>query len=259
MRTSSLFRNAKNKIMKYTPAQILVRDATSNEEMPPREDLMIDIAALTFNSLILDQMIIILMKRLNDDCKNWRHIHKSLTVFEFLIINGSDSVYKFVKNNRHFFESLKAFSHFKDSYDCGRIIRQLAIKIVDLINDDRKLEKAREESRMTVEAVKNKWTNEGVSMVRQMGTERYEGIVGSNDNLSTWNSSSMDRDRPPSKVMLSDDIKRAMPADQDDEKYQLQMALRLSQEESARKVNALNDRIMDKAWLLFNMNNRDRQ
>lgn len=163
MPTPAIFRNAKNKIGKYSDSQIKVRNATSNDAGGPSLHALIEIASLSFNPIILDEMLQILIKRINDDGKNWRHIYKSLKVFEFMAIHGSNYALEFSKRNLHYFESLKSFQHFKDSRECGGIIREAATRVVVLLTNETELQNARNESKNVTEAVsrKNQLTKSG--------------------------------------------------------------------------------------------------
>jgi epsin len=62
--------------LRRTPTEILVRDATSNEKVPPSGQQMRQIADMSYNFQDYVEVMRVLWERLEDDGKNWRHVYK---------------------------------------------------------------------------------------------------------------------------------------------------------------------------------------
>ena len=70
----------------------MVREATSNDPALPSQELLLQIADMTKLPSLYTDTINMIWKRLNDNCKNWRHIYKSLIVIEVCLRLGSPPV-----------------------------------------------------------------------------------------------------------------------------------------------------------------------
>jgi len=70
---SSYLRKAKNVVNNFTEAEILVREATSNDPWGPEMKIMDEIAEMTNNQVSFTEIMGMIWKRLNDHGKNWRH------------------------------------------------------------------------------------------------------------------------------------------------------------------------------------------
>ncbi|KAF0986850.1 hypothetical protein HZS_4646 [Henneguya salminicola] len=116
MPLSSLIQSAKNKIKNYTPVQIKTQEATSLDLSGPSQSMLIELAALSYNNVVLNQILEILVKRINDHGKHWRRIFKSLVLFEFLCLHGNEKMLNYCKKHLQKFETLKAFLYFEQ--DC---------------------------------------------------------------------------------------------------------------------------------------------
>lgn len=89
-----------------------------------------------------------LNQRLNDKGKNWRHVMKSLTVLEFLLLNGSETVVLWAKDNIYVIKTLREFQYRDDSdIDQGQNVRARAKNLTALIQDDERLRHERHERR----------------------------------------------------------------------------------------------------------------
>ncbi|KAF0992191.1 hypothetical protein HZS_2583, partial [Henneguya salminicola] len=241
MSVPSIIRSAKNKVFKFTPAQIKVREATSNAPHGPSQNVLIELAVLSFNNIILDQMLQILVKRISDDGKNWRHIFKSLIVFEFLCLHGNGRFLTFCKKHRQYFVTLKTFQYFeRDCVDSGSVIRERATRLCHLLNDESALVKCRKETEGVGKTVKEAIDFEKTFLSNPRQTHSESCITGGSgpkyskgNNLSI--SSSNFTPAQNAKPCMSDELKRALPADEDEEEAQLQIALAISKEEEDKK------------------------
>uniref|UniRef100_A0A087XMC2 Epsin 1b n=1 Tax=Poecilia formosa TaxID=48698 RepID=A0A087XMC2_POEFO len=124
MTSSMLRRQLKNLVQNYSEAEVKVREATSNDPWGPSSSQ--------------------LWKRLKDD-KNWRHIHKSLTLLEYLLKTGDDRVMLKMKENIYIVKALTEYRFVeKDGKDQGVNVREKAKVVLVLMEDDEKLKEERE-------------------------------------------------------------------------------------------------------------------
>ncbi|KAK5779407.1 epsin PWA37_004282 [Arxiozyma heterogenica] len=134
-------RSAKNVVKGYSSTQVLVRDATSNDDRVPHVSLLEDIARLSYSNVDFYEIMDIVDKRLNDKPKYWKHIEKSLSLLDYLVRFGSENCIYWCKDHLLTLKSLKNFRYFDESgFDQGQIIRVKSIDLVNLINDDQQLQ-----------------------------------------------------------------------------------------------------------------------
>ncbi|XP_026156825.1 epsin-1 isoform X2 [Mastacembelus armatus] len=151
MTSSMLRRQLKNLVQNYSEAEVKVREATSNDPWGPSSSQMADISDLTYNVVACNEIMTMLWKRLKDD-KNWRHIHKSLTLLEYLLKTGDDRVLLKMKDNIYIVKALTEYRFVeKDGKDQGSNVREKAKVVLVLMEDDDKLKEEREFAKKTRE------------------------------------------------------------------------------------------------------------
>ncbi|CAK6980352.1 epsin-2-like [Scomber scombrus] len=144
MSTSMLRRQLKNLVQNYSEAEVKVREATSNDPWGPSSSQMADLSDLTYNVVACNEIMTMLWKRLKDD-KNWRHIHKSLTLLEYLLKTGDDRVLLKMKDNVYIVKALTEYRFIeKDGKDQGGNVREKAKVVLVLMEDDDKLKEERD-------------------------------------------------------------------------------------------------------------------
>ncbi|XP_034017006.1 epsin-1-like isoform X2 [Thalassophryne amazonica] len=144
MTSSMLRRQLKNLVQNYSEAEVKVREATSNDPWGPSSSQMADISDLTYNVVACNEIMTMLWKRLKDD-RNWRHIHKSLTLLEYLLKTGDDRVLLKMKDNIYIVKALTEYRFVeKDGKDQGLNVREKAKAVLVLMEDDEKLKEERE-------------------------------------------------------------------------------------------------------------------
>ncbi|KAE8282275.1 Epsin-2 EPS-15-interacting protein 2 [Larimichthys crocea] len=144
MTSSMLRRQLKNLVQNYSEAEVKVREATSNDPWGPSSSQMADISDLTYNVVACNEIMTMLWKRLKDD-KNWRHIHKSLTLLEYLLKTGDDRVLLKMKDNIYIVKALTEYRFVeKDGKDQGTNVREKAKVVLVLMEDDDKLKEERD-------------------------------------------------------------------------------------------------------------------
>ncbi|KAM8884865.1 uncharacterized protein ACB058_000868 isoform 2-T2 [Synchiropus picturatus] len=144
MTSSMLRRQLKNLVQNYSEAEVKVREATSNDPWGPSSTQMADISDLTYNVVACNEIMTMLWKRLKDD-RNWRHIHKSLTLLEYLLKTGDDRVLLKMKDNIYIVKALTEYRFTeKDGKDQGVNVREKAKVVLVLMEDDDKLKEERD-------------------------------------------------------------------------------------------------------------------
>jgi hypothetical protein len=129
----SFMRSFKNVTKGYSPIQVKVRNATSNDPRGPTEAEMAEIAQLTFNiPFDFSEIIEMLDKRLHDSGKNWRHVFKSLILLDYLLHEGNQSVATWTRVNIGILDDLKSFQ-FRDEEDKDRGARSRSVRNVRII------------------------------------------------------------------------------------------------------------------------------
>ncbi|VVT51749.1 uncharacterized protein SAPINGB_P003200 [Magnusiomyces paraingens] len=133
-------RSIKNVTNRYTPTEITVRNATSNEPWGPSISELNEIALLTYHDKYLKEVLDVLEKRLNDKGKNWRHVMKALTILLHCIYEASDLVVDWLKKNLYLIKTLRDFRYADDrNIDQGAPIRAKASLITELIESPEKM------------------------------------------------------------------------------------------------------------------------
>ncbi|KAK1880189.1 Epsin-1 [Dissostichus eleginoides] len=151
MTSSMLRRQLKNLVQNYSEAEVKVREATSNDPWGPSSTQMADLSDLTYNVVACNEIMTMLWRRLKDD-KNWRHIHKSLTLLEYLLKTGDDRVLLQMKDNIYIVKALTEYRFIeKDGKDQGGNVREKAKVVLVLMEDDDKLKEERDFAVMTRE------------------------------------------------------------------------------------------------------------
>ncbi|TFK51276.1 ENTH-domain-containing protein [Heliocybe sulcata] len=223
-------RVAKNYTKGYSDTQSKVRDATSNDPWGPSGTQMNEIAQMTYNQNDFVEIMEMLDKRLNDKGKNWRHVFKSLTLLDYLLHAGSENVVIYFRDNLYIIKTLKEFQYV-DEYgkDLGANVRQKAKDITNLLQDEGRL---REE--------------------RRSRAHMRDRMVGQSPGEEDENTRRRSRSVPPGRGRNKedDDLQRAIEeskrlaqeqANKAAEDRDLERAIKLSEEEEAKRAKALQD------------------
>lgn len=141
---TSFKRTIKNRRAGYTPCQIDVREATSNDKSPATALTLARICNATHDPEGRGQVMAMLWQRLHDKGKYWRHVYKSLIVLEFLTKSAPDPVVTEIKQNLFSLQALKEFQHLgKGGKDKGENVRQRAASLAALLENDAQLRQER--------------------------------------------------------------------------------------------------------------------
>lgn len=203
-------RSAKNLVKGYSSTQVLVRNATSNDNHQVSKDSLIELAEKSYDSADFFEIMDMLDKRLNDKGKYWRHIAKALTVIDYLIRFGSENCVLWCRENLYIIKTLKEFRHEDDEgIDQGQIVRVKAKELTALLSDDERLN---EERNMNIKGRNRKGR-------RRRGTGR-----------SDENDDDLQRAISASRLTAEEDERRRKL----DEDYETALQLRKEEEELKR-------------------------
>ncbi|CAG5088741.1 Similar to Epn2: Epsin-2 (Rattus norvegicus) [Cotesia congregata] len=205
----------------YSPAQKLVRKATSNDPWGPTSTLMAEIADLTYNVVAFTEIMQMLWKRLNDHGKNWRHVYKALIVLDYLIKTGSEKVAQQCKENIFAIQTLKDFQYMDGIKDQGINVREKAKQLVALLKDDERLRNER------ARALKAK--ERFAQSASGFGSDGLEAMPSLGDLCSP------DWDPYQGKSESKPELEAARPQTVGEEELQLQLALAMSREEAEQE------------------------
>ena len=115
---SSLRRGFKNFVKGYSPVEIMVRNATTNDPFGPTSAELRDIANTTFKSSTdFFNVINMLDKRLNDKRGNWRQVYKSLKVLDYCLREGSELCVDWSRENIETIEELSRHWWVNSNFD----------------------------------------------------------------------------------------------------------------------------------------------
>ncbi|KAI8062151.1 hypothetical protein BC940DRAFT_309257 [Gongronella butleri] len=144
MAGKGVVRSIKNYAKGFSDVQIKVRKATSNDAWGPSGTLMNEIAQLTYNKHEFIEVMDMIDKRLNDKGKNWRHVFKALLLLDYCLHVGSENVIVYARENSYVVKTLRDFQHIDETgKDVGANVRQKAKDIINLLQDDHRLQEER--------------------------------------------------------------------------------------------------------------------
>lgn len=211
-------RKMKNVVNNYSPAEVKVREATSNDPWGPSSSLMSEIADATYNVVAFSEIMTMIWKRINDHGKNWRHVYKALVLLDYIIKTGSERVAQQCKDNIFAIQTLKDFQFYdKDGKDQGLNVREKSKAMVALLKDDERLKTERER------ALKAK---ERFAMASQ-------GVgSGGNDEVEIGKPAAETSN--PERAPPASEMEQARPQTAGEEELQLQLAIAMSKEEAAK-------------------------
>ncbi|KAG6916629.1 hypothetical protein DXG01_006125 [Tephrocybe rancida] len=237
-------RVTKNYTKGYSDTQAKVRDATSNDPWGPSGTQMNEIAQMTYNQGDFVEIMEMLDKRLNDKGKNWRHVFKSLTVLDYCLHQGSENVVIYFRDNAYIIKTLKEFQYIdEDGKDQGGNVRQKAKDITNLLMDESRL---REERRARA-SMRDRMIRGGggggededdFGAGDENKSRRGKGAAGGVGQLA---GKRPNRDEDELRKAI-EESKRSLAAEQQSaEERDLQRALKLSEEEEAKRKNQVED------------------
>ncbi|KAH7909010.1 hypothetical protein BJ138DRAFT_278605 [Hygrophoropsis aurantiaca] len=240
-------RVAKNYTKGYSDTQAKVRDATSNDPWGPSGTQMNEIAQLTYNQSDFVEIMEMLDKRLNDKGKNWRHVFKSLTVLDYCLHAGSENVVIYFRDNVYIIKTLKEFQYIdEDGKDQGANVRQKAKDITNLLHDEGRLrEERKSRASMRDRMIRGHNSGDGGDDDDGFG-RRSNGAYAPPPGAPPGRRRGPDRDEDELRRAI-EESKRSLAEEQRKagtltaEEQDLQRAIRMSEEEEAKRNKAVED------------------
>ncbi|KAI8976387.1 hypothetical protein BD414DRAFT_496759 [Trametes punicea] len=233
-----LVRAAKNYTKGYSDVQAKVRDATSNDPWGPSGTQMNELARLSYNQDSFVEIMEMLDKRLNDKGKNWRHVFKSLTVLDYLLHAGSENVVVYFRDNLYVIKTLKEFQYIdEDGKDQGANVRQKAKDITNLLQDEARLRLERRDRAMMRDRM-IRGSGAGGEDDDENSRRRSQSAPPRRGNGTNREDDDLRKALEESKRTAAEELARQrLTAEERD----LQQAIKLSEEEEARRLKALQD------------------
>lgn len=239
----ALRREVKNIVKLFSDIEIKVREATSNDPWGAPTSLLSEIADATNDKKALSEIMQLLWKRLGENGKNWRHVHKSLIVLDYIVKTGSESVAEQCKENIFSIKTLEEFKYIdKDGKDQGINVREKSKQLVDLLKDGEILNGERERALKAKNVIH---ANSGASSTNSNKVPKHKKFLskrlkrkGAKDNLDeSDNPSEMRSDSDQASDSGSDaqgesELEKARPSTEVEEELQLQIALATSREDA---------------------------
>ncbi|KAL1942254.1 hypothetical protein VTO73DRAFT_6318 [Trametes versicolor] len=233
-----IVRAAKNYTKGYSDVQSKVRDATSNDPWGPSGTQMNELAQLSYNQDNFVEIMEMLDKRLNDKGKNWRHVFKSLTVLDYLLHAGSENVVVYFRDNLYVIKTLKEFQYVdEEGKDQGANVRQKAKDITNLLQDESRLRHERRDRAMMRDRMV-RGRGEGGEDDSENAQRRSQSLPSRKRNGGGREDDELRKALEESKRTAAEEQARArLTAEERD----LQQAIKLSEEEEARRAKAVQD------------------
>ncbi|KAL0211044.1 hypothetical protein P9112_009342 [Eukaryota sp. TZLM1-RC] len=145
----NLWNSVQQKFLGVTPIEIKTKEATSLDSWPAANSLLDEIVDATYSSLELANIFRVIWDRLSSPSKHYMHIQKSLTLLEYLILHGSDSVVEQCRTQIYRVRTLKDFSHVnEEGRDIGKVVRKRSKHIVELLTDEDLLVKEQSDAQL---------------------------------------------------------------------------------------------------------------
>ncbi|KAG6826351.1 hypothetical protein H0H92_000234 [Tricholoma furcatifolium] len=236
----SALRVAKNYTKGYSETQAKVRDATSNDPWGPSGTQMNEIAQLTYNQNDFVEIMEMLDKRLNDKGKNWRHVFKSLTLLDYCLHQGSENVVIYFRDNAYIIKTLKEFQYVdEEGKDQGANVRQKAKDITNLLMDEARL---REERRARA-SMRDRMIRGGPTDDDEYADENRARRRGGRNDVPVGQLAGKRPNRDEEELRKAiEESKKSLAAEQASaEERDFQRAIKLSEEEEAKRKNQVED------------------
>ncbi|KJZ73200.1 hypothetical protein HIM_07397 [Hirsutella minnesotensis 3608] len=234
---SKVMRSVKNVTKGYSHAQVMVREATSNDSWGPSGTAMANIAALTFNgSTEFYDIMDMLDKRLNDKGKNWRHVLKALKVLDYCLHEGSELVVTWARQSIYIIKTLREFQYIdEDGRDVGQNVRVAAKELTSLILDEERLRIERSDRKSWKSRV------HGLEEFAPQSSESSQPRRRERRQMTDEEDAEYRLAIEASKYQEEEDRKRRQGRAADEDDDDLAKAIKLSKEEEERRRRELDE------------------
>ncbi|KRX10914.1 Protein phosphatase 2C (PP2C)-like domain [Pseudocohnilembus persalinus] len=167
----------KDKVTKTTPLERLLRDATNNDNWSTPPKILSEIADATFSYQDFNFVMKFIWERLQTQKnKSWRKTYKVLCIIDYLMKNGAPRCLTEFKDEIYQIRSLRDYTMFEENQDRGEGVREKVKQIMELLNDEKRLDEERDRAKNIREAM-SKHSDFAAS---KMGGGSKYGSYGSN-------------------------------------------------------------------------------
>uniref|UniRef100_A0A5S6QIL9 ENTH domain-containing protein n=1 Tax=Trichuris muris TaxID=70415 RepID=A0A5S6QIL9_TRIMR len=138
-----------NAVMNYTEIESKVREATNEDPWGPTGPLMSEIAHATSIYDQFSEAMAMLWKRMfHENKRSWVRVYKSLILLEYLIRNGSERVISNARERMYDLRILESYQYTDErDRDQGQKIRHRVKEVIELLQDDERLQRERKIAR----------------------------------------------------------------------------------------------------------------
>ncbi|CDW59389.1 ENTH domain containing protein [Trichuris trichiura] len=138
-----------NAVMNYTEIESKVREATNEDPWGPTGPLMSEIAHATNVYDQFSEAMAMLWKRMfHENKRSWIRVYKSLILLEYLIRNGSERVISNARERMYDLRILESYQYMDErDRDQGQKIRHRVKEVIELLQDDERLQRERKIAR----------------------------------------------------------------------------------------------------------------
>ncbi|KAK2707813.1 hypothetical protein QYM36_015484 [Artemia franciscana] len=180
-------RSMKNTFQGYSSVEILTREATCNDKSYPTLEVMDEVARLTHDSVKLHQIMEVIHKRIfeyRDYVYYWRHVHKAITLLDYLFTYGSEKV---LELSNEWYDKIACLVHFCEHGVCDSS-QELLTKLDEWRRNASKKALGNSASRMSMTQKVSDETL-GASGREKPGSEGQS--LGPHDNITCHNKSNL--------------------------------------------------------------------
>ena len=167
------------------------------------------------------------------------HILQSLTVLDYLLHAGSENVVVYFRDNIYIIKTLKEFQYIdEEGKDQGANVRQKAKDITNLLQDESRLRHERRDRAMMRDRMVGGRQEDGDE--NENDRRRSQSVPGSGRRRNGGNREDDDLRKAleeSKKTAAEEQARQRMTAEERD----LQQAIRLSEEEEAKRAKAVQD------------------
>lgn len=136
----NLLRKVKDKT--YSPIEVKVREATSNDKWGAPLSLQREIASYTHDPVEYPKLFAMLWKRLTDH-EHLTHVQKALILLHYLLRHGSSRLVEDAMARKNDVARLQKYKHYTGDKEDAAEARQLAKQTFSMLNDPAVLSSAR--------------------------------------------------------------------------------------------------------------------
>ncbi|CAI0408266.1 unnamed protein product [Linum tenue] len=178
------------KVLKVPEIEQKVLDATNDEPWGPHGTALQEISLATRKFTECQMIMNVLWTRLGETGKDWRLVYKALSVIEYLVAHGSERAVDDIIEHTFQISSLTSFEYVEPSgKDVGINVRKKAETIVGLLNNQEKIQEARNKAAanrdkyvgLSSSGITSRASSASFGSSSYSSSDRYGGFGGGRD------------------------------------------------------------------------------